>query len=278
MTRTIRTLIVLLCLSVILLASLMLVITYRGYWRSDAAYAKLSQQAVVVKKNQPAAGVKETNPAAPSGDVQEPTGEEAALAAETTEPEVDPFPEVDFDTLAAENSHIIAWIYQEDTKINYPVVYSGDNSFYLTHLFNKETNNAGCPFLDKDNKTDFSDRHSIIYGHNMQNGSMFADLLKYRNKDYINDHPDLLLVTKDAKYYFHVFSGYVESGWGNCWKIKFDSDADYQQWLEKSVSRNEIRGEIAEPDLSLPVLTLSTCCYDFDDARYVVLGTLEKAE
>lgn len=82
------------------------------------------------------------------------------------------WPEVDFSVLREINPDIVAWIYIEGTKINYPIVQGGDNSYYLKHLFSGEWNGSGCIFLDFRNDTSFADRHSIIYGHHMKNGTM----------------------------------------------------------------------------------------------------------
>ena len=86
------------------------------------------------------------------------------------------WPEVDFAALREINPDIVAWIYIEGTKVNYPIVQGEDNSYYLKHLFSGEWNGSGCIFLDFRNDASFADRHSIIYGHHMKNGTMFTDL------------------------------------------------------------------------------------------------------
>ena len=76
-----------------------------------------------------------------------------------------PWPQVDFDALAAINPHVVGWLYGEDTSIHYPVVQGEDNDYYLSHLFDGTTNPNGCLFLDCRGASDFSDNNSIIYGH-----------------------------------------------------------------------------------------------------------------
>ena len=84
---------------------------------------------------------------------------------------------------------MIGWIYSSDTTINYPVVQGSDNAYYLKHLADGTENRNGCPFLDVQNRPDFTDDNSIIYGHHMQNGTMFADISWYEDQNYYNEHP-----------------------------------------------------------------------------------------
>ena len=90
--------------------------------------------------------------------------------------------DIDFAGLRSENPDVVGWIYFENEDISYPVMYSGDNSYYLRKTFNREHATAGSIFLEGSNKTDFGDCHTIIYGHNMKNLSMFGKL-KYYNRD-----------------------------------------------------------------------------------------------
>ena len=97
--------------------------------------------------------------------------------------------DIDFAGLRSENPDVVGWIYFENEDISYPVMYSGDNSYYLRKTFKREHATAGSIFLEGSNKTDFSDCHTIIYGHNMKNLSMFGKL-KYYNRDenYYDSH------------------------------------------------------------------------------------------
>lgn len=102
-----------------------------------------------------------------------------------------PFPEVDFAELQKINPDVVGWIYGADTHINYPVVQGKDNNYYLHRMFTGEDNRAGSIFLDSTNNKDFSDVHSILYGHHMKNGAMFHDLMEYKNQEYYDKHPSL---------------------------------------------------------------------------------------
>ena len=89
------------------------------------------------------------------------------------------WPEVDFAALAAVNPDVTAWLYGPDTGISYPVVQGTDNDYYLDHLFDGTANGAGCLFVDASCRPDFSGRNTVIYGHRMKNGTMFAACLLY---------------------------------------------------------------------------------------------------
>lgn len=192
-----------------------------------------------------------------------------------TVPVVTQFPSVDFDALRQINPEIVGWIYCEDTPISYPVVQGSDNDYYLHHLFNGDANGAGCLFLDAGNSGDFSDRNNIIYGHNMRDGSMFNSLFRYTDKEFYDAHPTMLLMTPAKNYRLEIFSGYILSGWGDAWRLTFQSDADYNAWLMASweASGTEMNYQPQEGDR---IVTLSTCAYQFEDARYVVLGVLKE--
>lgn len=197
---------------------------------------------------------------------------ESTDAAQTTAPADDAlWPEVDFAALAAINPDIVGWIYVEDTKINYPVVYR-DNEYYLNHLFDGTYNEGGCIFLDANSLPDFSGEHSILYGHHMRDGSMFAGIRKYRDQSYYDAHPMAMLITPEGNYRVEFFSGYVASTLESAWKMSFSAE-DYGAWLSEIASRSLFAAEV-EPTTADRILTLSTCSYEFTEARFVLHGIL----
>lgn len=106
---------------------------------------------------------------------------------------------VDFTALAAENPEICAWVRLDDTAVNLPVVKTSDNSFYLNHLFNENKNKIGTPFVDAGNAGDFSDRHTVIYGHALKNGAAFGSFWEYENPNYFSRHPEISLYLPDGR-------------------------------------------------------------------------------
>ncbi len=184
------------------------------------------------------------------------------------------FPEVDFRSLGSINREIVGWIYDEYSVINYPIAQAGDNEYYLKHLFNGETNPDGCIFLDCQNRSDFSDSHCIIYGHYMKSGAMFAALGNYKSQTYFEEHPRMLLLTPETNYTIELFAGYVADIQDDAWVTSFGSEADYEAWIADSIAKSLIHSDI-RPSAADHILTLSTCSYEFPDARFVLLGVLE---
>lgn len=184
-------------------------------------------------------------------------------------------PTIDFAGLKGINKDCVAWIYIEDTAINYPVVQGTDNSYYLKHLIDGKWNSAGCIFLDSRVDSDISDRHSIIYGHHMKDGTMFSGLTKYKKQDYYESHPEGLLITPEQTYRIEFFAGYVASVDDPSWKVWFESDAAYETWINEAKNRSWFTSTHS-PAVTDRVLTLSTCSYEFDNARYVLHGIIRQ--
>ncbi len=183
-------------------------------------------------------------------------------------------PDIDFESLQKINPDVVGWLYCEGTPINYPVVQGEDNSYYLKHLFDGAYNANGCLFLDSRVSNDFSEAHSIIYGHHMKNGTMFSSLDGYKRQEYYEAHPDLLLITPGQAYLVNLFSGYVASVEDHAWDVGFQDEIELEEWLSAAEERSCFESGIS-PSTADRILTLSTCSYEFDNARFVVLGILK---
>ena len=131
-------------------------------------------------------------------------------------------------------------------------------------------NGAGCIFLDAYCASDFSDRHSILYGHHMNDGSMFYDLMGYKDQSFYEERPVALFVTPTAYYKIQFFSGYVAHITENAWKLRFNED-EYTGWLNEIQSKSCFQADCA-PSSEDIVITLSTCTYEFATARFVLHG------
>lgn len=183
------------------------------------------------------------------------------------------WPEVDFEALKAVNEDVVGWIYLEGTEINYPVVRGDDNSYYLDKLYDGTTNGSGSIFMDFRNEPNFVDKNNILYGHSMNNGSMFTAIKRFKNQSYYDEHPYALLMTPDQNYKVEFFTGYIANVEQDAWDYYFDSDEDFQHWLDSSKSKSTFASTIT-PVIEDEILTLSTCTYEFDNARYVLVGVL----
>ena len=179
---------------------------------------------------------------------------------------------VDFSILQAENEDIIAWIYCEDTPINYPIVQSKDNSYYLRRLTDGSWNMSGTLFLDFRCNADFSDSTSIVYGHNMKNDSMFGILPNYGEQSYFDQHPTMYLLTPETDYRVDLFAGFVTPADSEIYSLQ-RSDEERQAFITKAKEQSDFQAdvEVTEDDC---LLVLSTCSYEYSDARYVLIGKL----
>lgn len=211
----------------------------------------------------------------PAVSLPEPEAVPEETAELPREPEADPisWPEVDFGALQALNPDVSAWVIIEGTAINYPVVQGADNSFYLNHLFDGTYNRAGSIFLDFRNRNDFTDRNTVLYGHHMKNQTMFAQITLYKDQSYYDQHPTGMLLTPHGNYTIYFFAGYVTDMNSQAWKLQFESDEEFAQWLEEAAAGSTFSGDIT-PTAQDRVVTFSTCTYEYDDARYVLVGVL----
>lgn len=119
------------------------------------------------------------------------------------------------------------------------------------------------------------ERNSVIYGHHMKNGTMFASLTKYEDQEYYDAHPDLFLLTPDGTYRIRLFSAYVAGMEDNSWQMDFASEADYEAWMAEIQTRSCFKSQ-GLPEITDRVITLSTCDYTFKNARFVCHGWIEK--
>jgi len=183
------------------------------------------------------------------------------------------WPDVDFEALKAINDDIVGWIYLEGTEINYPVVRGDDNSYYLDKLYDGTANGSGSIFMDFRNEPNFVDKNNILYGHSMNNGSMFTAIKRFKNQPYYDEHPYALLMTPEKNYKIEFFSGYVANVEQDAWDYYWDNDQDFEFWLASSKSKSTFASGV-EPTADDEILTLSTCTYEFDNARYVLVGVM----
>lgn len=203
--------------------------------------------------------------------VQEEPSEEAVEGQEEGEKPVPPV--VDWDSLKAINQDIIAWLQIEGTEISYPVVKGTDNSYYLKHTFERNYNAAGSIFIEYTNSSDFQDCNTIIYGHNMKNGSMFGLLRKYFQSQ--DDLPGryVWICTPDKNYRYEIFSSHVVDSAGEVYTLFSGPDELFEQYLAnmKAQSLVDFGVEVTKED---KIITMSTCTGN-DATRFVVQAKRE---
>lgn len=191
---------------------------------------------------------------------------------ETTEQITVPMERIDLASLQQINSDAVGWIEIPGTVISYPLVHTSDNVYYLTHTFRKEESRSGSIFIEHANSSDFSDLHTIIYGHNMKNGSMFADLLNYESESYWDSHKTIQFDTLTESRVYEIAavvkSNDVEELPFEFTTARDDGAEDVIENME-SASLYDTGVDMAYGD---DFLTLATCDYSVDDGRLVVMA------
>ena len=180
---------------------------------------------------------------------------------------------VNFEELQAVNGDIIGWIYCQGTEINYPVLKGEGNDFYLKHGYDGMPSNAGAIFVEASNRPGFADGNTIIYGHHMKDGSMFAGLDEWKEQEYYENHPVMWLLTPGQNYKVVLFSGYTTSADSDAYTVFTEPGEGMKNYLENCLLRSDFQADV-ELDENARYVLLSTCSYVFEDARYVVHGML----
>ena len=186
---------------------------------------------------------------------------------------------VDFEKLLEMNSDVVGWIrFDEPSEINYPVVQGRDNEEYLKRTFEANTNKLGTLFVDVNNPGDFSGRNTFIYGHNMKNGSMFAQLLKYKDDSFYKEHPYFYIYTPDGKVRtFEIFSAGVVKDTSDSYIMDYADDAAFQTYIDY-IKQQSAYPTSAEVTTASKIVSLSTCTNVRDDDRVLVHGVMIKEE
>lgn len=188
--------------------------------------------------------------------------EEMVLKAEDTSADETPgmpeVPAVDIGSLRLLYEEAEGWILFPDTVISYPIVQGKDNAYYLNHMIDGTKNSAGTLFVEVSNQKGFADRNTIIYGHNMKNGSMFGQLKKYGKKEYYKEHPFFYLYTEEGVWKYDIFSVRVVDEASASYTINFGSDAEYQKYIDQA-HRTSMYDTGVTVNVSDTIVTLSTC-------------------
>lgn len=184
---------------------------------------------------------------------------------------------VDFSALSSQNSDIYSWIYIPETNVNYPVCQSYvDDNYYLDHDVYGNYSFAGAIYSQVCNNRDFSDRVTVLYGHNMANGSMFANLHRFADSNYFETHDKIYIYTAERKLTYKIVSAFIYDDRHIMNSFDFTDDEQFQNYLDtiqnpRSVNKNVRSG--TELSLDDKILTLSTCL-NSGEGRYLVNGVL----
>lgn len=229
MKRMINNILLIICIFIFCISTWKLYGYYRSYKKAKDTYSKIAKENVKISKNER---------------------------------------KIDFKKLKSQNQDIAGWIYIRGTTIDYPIVQGKDNEEYLHQDFNKKKSSSGTIFLDNNCKKDFTSDNNIIYGHHMKNGTMFAQLLKFREKSFLKKHNEIMIFTPDRTIHLKVISAYVQKA-QNKIPVTFANDKQKKAYIKKIESMSEQTIKTSRINDS-HIYTFVTCSYEGEDNRTYV--------
>ncbi len=248
-------LVILVC--VMLASGLWVLGDYVRDWKAQREYEKLAQ----LVKEETTAAAEETT------DREEETEGTEESIEETEPPYVSP---INFEELAEINPDVVGWIKIPGTNVNYPIVQAADNDMYLHKSFEGEETAAGSIFLDFESQSDMRGYNSILYGHNMRNGSMFKDIVRYKEEEYFKEHQYFEIYTPTETIHLKAVSCYYIKNDPMVRKTRFKTDESFQAFVQAMLKPCEYAQIPEEPVKNL--YTLVTCSYEVDDGRTVLFA------
>lgn len=185
---------------------------------------------------------------------------------------------VDFAHLQQMNPDVYAWISVPGTKIEYPILqHPTDNTYYLYYNIDGSKGYPGCIYTENFNKKDFTDPNTVIYGHNMKNGSMFAGLHKFEDSKFFDEHDQVIIYTPGRTYQYKIFAAYVYDDRHIMRSFDFNDPNVYEQYLKEIFLRRDM-GTHLRKDVTVTkddkIITLATCMAKQPDRRLLVQAVL----
>jgi len=184
---------------------------------------------------------------------------------------------IDFDSLTAQYPDIYAWIRIPGTRVDYPIVQrEGDHAYYLHHTIDGKKKTEGSIYTEDYNSKDFEDPNTIIYGHNMKNGSMFKTLHKYKDKQFLLDNSDIYIYQKDRVLKYKIFAAYIYDDRHLMLSFDFEDENIFRNYLNNILTKRDMSSNInTNVDVTAgdKIITLSTCNNNVKQ-RYLVQAVL----
>lgn len=206
---------------------------------------------------------------------EKPVQEDTSSQAEKAKEEIP----IDFDSLQQTNPDIYAWIQIEGTNINYPIVQSPtDDAYYLDHTVEGAAGLPGSIYTERVNSKEFTDFNTLIYGHDMLDGSMFADLHKYADAMFMQEHSTVVIYTPEKKLTYEIAAAIVYDDRHIMNFYDFSQENQRQAYIDSSYGSRSMSNVIRE-DVPITVdshiITMSTCISGQDNQRFLVQAVLK---
>ncbi len=252
---------------------------YQAARQEYEAYAQITEAPLDASTEAPlAAEAAPPQPVEPLGMIP---GLESLTARTAAKPTATPrrFYSAKVSALRRDNQDTVGWLEIPGTSIAYPLVQTDNNEYYVEHTFSKKRNPSGAIFMDCWNTPDFSNFNTVIFGHNMNDGSMFAGLREYERQAFLQEHPTIEVTQFDAKRTYQVFAAYVSQGEGQAdfRGQEAVSEHDRGAFLYEARKRSLIKAELV-PTSGDRVLTLATCTSGRHPWYFVVHAVLTQEQ
>lgn len=185
---------------------------------------------------------------------------------------------IDFKKLQEQNPDVYAWIEIPGTNVNYPIMrHPTDDAYYLDHTIDGTAGLPGSIYTENYNNKEFTDFNTVIYGHDMRDGTMFKDLHKYEDEEFLKEHPEVVIYTPEKKFVYRIFAAVVYSDMHIMEGYNFLLESERQAFLDSIYESRDMRNSIDESVEVTPenrIITLSTCIGNEADHRFLVGAVL----
>lgn len=205
--------------------------------------------------------------------------EPAPVEPDPVEPEEPYVSPIDFETLWDVNEDIYAWMEIYDTDVEYPIVQSAtDKAYYLDHTIEGRAGYPGSIYTENVNAKDFTDFLTVIYGHNMKNGTMFGSLKKFRSLTYIQEHPTISIYTPEEELTYRIFAAVTYNSRYLPTLYDYDTQEGRQAFIDSIYGVRDMNSYV-DKDVTVTAdsrLVVLSTCMGSDSHRLLVVGVLEE--
>ena len=189
---------------------------------------------------------------------------------------------VDFDGMWKVNQDVFAWITVPGTVIDYPILqHATDNTYYLNYNIDGSYGYPGCIYTENMNSKEFTDNNTVIYGHNMKNGTMFAGLHKFEDANFFNEHTEVIIYTPEKELKYTIFAAYIYDDRHLLYSFNFADEQVYANYLTDIQNMRSMNANIRE-DITVTaedkIITLVTCMANQPSKRLLVQAVLNQGE
>lgn len=186
---------------------------------------------------------------------------------------------INFEELQSINPDIIAWIYVGGTNINYPILQSKSNTYYLKHNYKKEYSGAGSIYMDANADKDFNSQNTFIYGHYTGNKTMFGEIGNFMRQDFFDNHKEIFIYTPTNTYIVDLFSVYVDEANSNSYQMNYASAEELEDYIKMIQSKSKIKSNIEDISIEDRIITFYSCSRETNfkkQDRYFLHGIIRK--